>query len=442
MMIKAVAGRAAGTGLVALALVTGYRTLTRHAAPNAEAHPSFLYGRITAVDGTTYEGRLRFGGTQEAFWGDYFNGFRDSNPWAAHLPSDRLPRERSDVEILGFTIWRHERRIDLRRPFMARFGDIARIEARGRDLTVTLKSGSVVHLDRYAADDFADGLRVWDDQHGVVDLDERKIRSIDFLAPARSGASAPHRLYGTVRTQQGDFTGFLEWDREAAVGADVLAGRTVDGELLSLPFSTVRSIARRSRNSSVATLLDGRDIVLSDTRQVGDGHRGIYVDDPRYGRVLISWDTFERVDLGAIEDSPGGSGPAYGDFPPGAPLAGVITTRSGRRLAGQLVYDLDESEMIETLDAPYLGVDYTIPFGLVASIVLHGGGEDDAGRARVALRSGEVLRLERSGDLGDGNAGLLIFVDGAEHPEYVPWSEVERLDFDRPRAMYPPLARR
>jgi hypothetical protein len=51
----------------------------------AEAHPSFLYGRITLTDGTTYEGRLRLGGDQEAFWGDYFNGFKNQNPWAAYV---------------------------------------------------------------------------------------------------------------------------------------------------------------------------------------------------------------------------------------------------------------------------------------------------------------------------------------------------------------------
>src|SRR5687767_1171713 len=51
-----------------------------------EAHPSFLYGRITIAAGVTYEGRLRWGrgGGQEAFWGDYFNGVKSQNPWAVH----------------------------------------------------------------------------------------------------------------------------------------------------------------------------------------------------------------------------------------------------------------------------------------------------------------------------------------------------------------------
>jgi hypothetical protein len=245
--------------------------------------------------------------------------------------------------------------------------------------------------------------------------------------------AAPYRLHGTVRTRQGDFTGFVQWDREECVGPDELDGHTAQGEL-GLRFDTIRSIARRSRDSSLVTLLDGREIVLSDTREVGHGNRGIYVDDRRYGRVLISWDAFERVDF-----SPGGSGPAYGDFPPGSPLTGSVTTRAGRRLAGRLVYDLDESETIETLDAPSEGVDYTIPFGLIASIVPPGREERGAQHASVTLHDGEELQLERAGDLGEGNAGMLIFVEGRRRPEYVPWTDVEQVDFDRPQAMYPPL---
>jgi hypothetical protein len=37
---------------------------------------------------------------------------------------------------------------------------------------------------------------------------------------------------------------------------------------------------------------------------------------------------------------------------------------------------------------------------------------------------------------------MLIFVDGRERPEYVLWTDVARLDFDRPPAMYPPLGER
>lgn len=435
-----IAGGTFATVLVLLALAAGHRALEQDVDPAAatspaitpstapaaaETHQGFLYGRITTLDGSTYEGRLRWGVDQEAFWGDYFNGSKHENPWLAHVPPERLPKERRPIEIFGITIAQRESQSDVGRPLMARFGELARIEARGREVRVTLKSGTVFDLDRFEASDLDDGVRVWDGRRGAVDLDSLRIRTIELLPTPPLGA-APYRLHGTVRTRQGDFTGFVGWNRKEYVGPDELDGHTAEGEL-GLRFDTIRSIARRSRDSSLVTLLDGREIVLSDTAGVGDGNRGIYVDDQRYGRVMISWDAFERVDF-----SPGGSGPAYGDFPPGRPLTGSVTTRAGRRLAGRLVYDLDESETTETLDAPSQGVDYTIPFGLIASIVPPGREERGAQRARVTLHNGEELQLERTGDLGEGNAGMLIFVDGPQRPEYVPWTDVEQVDFDRP----------
>jgi hypothetical protein len=60
----------------------------------------------------------------------------------------------------------------------------------------------------------------------------------------------------------------------------------------------------------------------------------------------------------------------------------------------------------------------------------------------VTLHDGEELELERTGDLGEKNAGLLVFTDGREHPEDVPWSEVERIELARPPATVPPLGGR
>src|SRR6185436_8009620 len=359
----------------------------------------FLYGRITTVDGATFEGRLRFGRDEEAFWGDYFNGRKGKNPWAAYVAPERLPKTRGSFEIFGIEIPRRQRPVDLARVFMARFGDIARIEARGRNVQVTLKSGTAFDLDRLEASDFDDPVSVWDRSRGAVELDSLRIRTIELLPTVGLG-SVPSRLHGTVHTQHGDFTGFIQWDREKCVGTDELEGRTANGAL-DLRFDTIRSIARRSPGGAVpprllggnqdatVTLLDGREVVLSKT-QSGDGNHGMYVDDRRYGRVLVSWDAFERLDF-----TPAGSGPAYGDFPLGRPLAGTVTTRDGRRLTGRLVYDLDESETTETLDASSQGVDYTIPFGLIASIALPGRDEGDTSRATVTLHDGEQLQLER-----------------------------------------------
>jgi hypothetical protein len=438
------------TVLVVLALAAGYLALVPAVDPAAtaspaptpsavlavEPHPSLLHGRVTTVGGATYEGRLRWGRDQEAFWGDYFNGRKQANPWAAHAPLERQPIEVFGIalprEIFGVEIGR--RRVQTERPFMARFGDIVRIEGRGRDVRVTLKSGTVFDLDRFEAGDLDDGVRVWDARQGVVDLDSLQIRTVEFLAGAPPGAP-PARLHGTVRSRPGGFGRFIQWNRQQALGSDGLDGRTDEGEI-RLRFDALRSIARGSRESVIVTLIEGREIELFGARDNGPGHLGLYVDDPRYGRVLVSRDAFERVDF-----QPNGSGPAYGDFPPGRPLTGRVTTRAGRRLAGRLVYDLDESETTETLDAPSRGVDYTIPFGLIATIVPPGRDGGGARLGKVTLHNGEELQIEDSGDLGAGNAGLLVFTNGGR-PEYVPWSEVGQIDLDRPSAMYPAVGGR
>ncbi len=394
----------------------------RSPATSTAAHEGFLYGRVTTRSGAAYEGRLRFGGDEEAFWGDYFNGFKEENPWAADVPPERLTESRP-VTVLGVEIAQRKRQLNLGRPFMARFGDIRRVAPSGRELAVTLKSGTGFVLNRFDADDFADGVRVWDDQHGVVDLGERRIRAIELL-PTADLEEVPDRLHGTVRTPQGSFTGFVQWDRQSSVGSDELQGRTADGEL-SLRFDAIRTIARDSDDSAQVTLRDGGEFVLSGSRAVGRGNRGVYVDDRRYGRVLVSWGAFERLDFSDTD----GSGPAYDDFPPGQPLSGAVTTRSGSRLTGRLVFDLDESETSETLDAPAGGIDYTIPFGLVASVALPGqDGCGDGRHAGVTLHDGETLELECAGDLGEGNAGMLIFTGGGESAEYVRWVDVERID--------------
>jgi hypothetical protein len=194
----------------------------------AAPHPGFLYGRIATVDGATYEGRLRWGGDQEAFWSDYFNGVKVGNPWVAHVPPARRPMESDPFKVFGVEIVRRQRPTDLSRRFMVRFGDITRIEAQGKRVRELLESGTGFDLERFEASDFDDGVRVWDPKRGVVTLDSLRIRKIELLPTSALGAGK-YRLHGAVHTLQGDFTGFVQWDREEEVGTDELNGYTAKG---------------------------------------------------------------------------------------------------------------------------------------------------------------------------------------------------------------------
>src|SRR5688572_1890584 len=107
------------------ASTAGSRATTSSTASTEEGNQGFLYGRVTTDGGAAYLGRLRFGRDEEAFWGDYFNGSKGDNPWATHAPAEQLAEERRPITIFGFEIPLAGRQIDLGRPFMARFGDIA-----------------------------------------------------------------------------------------------------------------------------------------------------------------------------------------------------------------------------------------------------------------------------------------------------------------------------
>jgi hypothetical protein len=447
-MTKAtIAGGLGAIALVGLVVAAGYHFGSRHGGlglrpasapagqPAASSPPApatalpaaatqgFLYGRVTTADGGTLEGRLRWGGTQETFWNDYFIGVKRENPWVGMVPPDQLPPEDEPFEIFGIQIGKREGRSNSFRRLMVPFGQLARIESQGRDVRVTLKSGSVYDLDRLESSDFDDGLRVWDRSRGVVDLEPLQIRTVELLPTPPLGA-VPGRLHGTVRTRQGELTGFIGWNRDLQLTTDELRGRAAQG-WVTVRFADVRSIVPENDGArSRITLRDGRELVLGETPEVGEGHAGVYVHDPRYGRTLVYWRVFERVDF-----SPAGSGPAYGDFAPGEELVGTVTTRDGRTLAGRLVYDLDETETTDTVDATSAAsVSYTIAFDRIATIAPSLGDDGRVAGATLTLRNGETLRLEGTADVADGHGGVLVLGDGGSAVENVPWAAVAKLE--------------
>ncbi len=381
----------------------------------------FQTARVTTVDGTIYTGRIRWGGNQEAFWDDWFNGVKRDNPWVAMIPPDLLPKDRRPISLFGVVLTHRERPFDFDRPFLVRFGDLARIEARGREVRVSLRNGDVVDLDRLNASDFDDGLRVWDAAAGVVDLDSLQVREVELGVPAPVG-EVPARLHASVVTAEGTYTGFIQWDRWLVFADQRLEGYDTAGPV-QVPFAEIASIARLGIDRVAVTCRDGRTVEIGGTREA-PGSRGVVVEDQRVGRVVVSWEAFQRLDLSPPTASIS-SGPAYDTFQPGAELRGSVTTRDGRTIEGRLVFDLDEHRSIETLDAPAGGVDFTIPFAAITRISVP---EGDA-PAQVVLAGGGELMLERRGDLGEGNAGVLVLVDGTDQPEYLAWPDVALVAF-------------
>lgn len=378
----------------------------------------FIYGRVTAQSGTVYEGRLRWNGDEEAFWGDFFNASKAKRPYEDEVPGRVLREEREPIRIFGIRIgsrsWSSSGRT-----LVARFGDIRRIEIhRGDEATLVMKSGMEVEIGGGSND--VDGkIYVWDKELGEVKLDWDRLQTIEFLPAPANLQVTDHRLHGKVKTEIGDFEGYVQWDQEECLSSDKLDGDGPDGDM-SIDMGNIRSIERRSRRASQVTLWGGRDFELDGTNDVNDENRGIYVEDARYGRVLIPWSAFERVDFSEA----GSSGPSYDDFKPSEPLRGTVTDAGGKRYSGRIVYDIDESETWEILNGEWRDVEYSIPFALVRAVEPR---DDES--SRVILKSGEELVLEDAADVDGDNSGVLVIpIEGK--PIYVEWDDVKRIDFE------------
>jgi len=403
--------------LALMTLVTAVPALAEEPAGSPAA--GFIYGTVTTVNGATYRGLLRWGG-EEAFWGDLFNSTKENEAYAREVPRRERQRRRP-IEVFGIRVGVRWDDVDASRVFVARFGDIARIRVLGSDeAEVTMRTGTAFEVSGGSNDIDAE-ITVHDASVGEVTLPWRKIETVEF-APVPAGVRPyGERLWGRVTTTRGSFAGFVQWDSEECLSTDVLDGDSDDGRM-KIEMGQIAAIERRGRRSSTVTLGDGRTLVLSGTNDVDSSIRGILVEDPRFGRVEVSWEAFERVEFTAAPSS----GPGYDDFAPLGALHGVVVAERGREVAGRLVFDVDEAEGWEILHGTADGVEYLIPFALVSEIVPRRHDESD-----VTLRTGETLRLEGSQDVGESNAGLLVYGAGEKDPAYVPWDEVERVAFGR-----------
>ncbi len=396
------------------------------ATATAADNQGFIYGRVTTDSGRDYTGFMRWG-SEEAFWDDLFHSSKEDLPyWDEADLDDRDWRDRrerrSRIEIFGKVIILGDGTIDgdPSRVFIARFGDIERIEVTGNeDADVFMKSGSRFAVSGYS-NDVGGTVRVKDEALGEIDLDWDRIETIEFMPAPRSAEPEVYRLHGVVETDAGTFEGFIQWDKEECLSSDELDGDTVDGKV-SISMGQIRSIERRGRSSSVVELKDGRSLRLRDSNDVDDDNRGIMVEDPRYGRLTIPWSEFEMITF----SEPGPSGRGYDAFERGKPLTGKVTDVRGTEYSGRIVIDLDESEDWEILNGSYRGIECDIPLRNVATIRPR-----SHDRSEVVFRNGEELRLEDGQDVSDRNAGVLVY-DDDDDPIYLEWEEVEEIHFEQ-----------
>lgn len=317
------------------------------------------------------------------------------------------------IEI-NFNEWSSGTRI-----FIARYGDIKKIEVVGsEDAELTMKTGDVYVVSGYSNDVGSD-IWVRDAALGDIRLAWKKIETIEFMDTPSNVKPEGTRIYGKLICDAGDFEGFVQWDKEECLSTDILDGDSDDGRL-EIPMGNITAIERRSRRSSWVTLNDGRRLALEGTNDVDGSNRGIYIEDARYGRVEVPWDSFEKLDF--VKGK--GSGNGYNSYKP-KELTATLVLEDGQQAKGKIVFDLDESQTWEMLNGEMFDVEFDIPFEKVASITPR-----SRNSSMVEFKNGERIRLENSQDITDNNDGILIFVKGNKDPDYYSWNEISKIIID------------
>lgn len=394
--------------------------------PSRASDPTgFLYGTVITESGTEYRGVMRWG-KQEAFWDDLFHSLKDELPYRdvvkeLGLIDDEKEDRQSRVRVFNLKFEWSGSSGDASRVFIARFGDIERIEVTGRESArVVLRNGESHEVSGYS-DDVGGTIRVADASLGEIDLEWNRIESIRFEAAPSTIDAGVERLYGVLDTDAGRFEGFVMWDKEECTTADLLDGDSEDGKL-SIEMGRIESIERRGRRASIVRLRDGRELRLRGSNDVNQDNRGIMIEDQRFGKVTVPWDAFDRLELRTAP----GSGRGYDAYREPGELRGRVTDHAGNVVRGRIVFDLDEASTWEILNGQMRDIEFDVPFAEVASIRPSG---SDA--SLVILRNGEELELEDSQDVSESNDGVLIYTGDEADPTYVAWQDVELIEFER-----------
>lgn len=396
-----------GIALVAVAVET-----------HAQSHEGFLYGKVH-TGRTTYTGPLRWG-NEEVLWTDFFNAAKATDNYKKLVPQNK---EEED-SWLNFdwnlsSIWEDK---VISHQFTCQFGNLVQITPLGRGKAkLKFKNNQEYVINGEGYNDVGAKIQVIDSELGVVNIAWEEITRIEFLpTPARLEAVFGAPLYGTVEgVRREKFSGYIVWDNDERLTTDRLDGDDRD-EDLSIKFSEIRSIEKRSKGSQVV-LRSGRELYLTGSNDVNSGNRGILVATRDMGVVELPWSAFRSVTFEEPEQKP----MTYNEFRAPRMLRGTVSRLEGDDLSGRIIFDIDETLDFEILEGKENDIEYKIPFTLIKRI-----SPKNYEFSQVQLTGGKTLLLGDARDVSSDNGGLLVFQQNKKDPEYISWKRINEIQFN------------
>jgi len=377
------------------------------------------------VKNDTYTGPIRWG-DEEVYWSDIFNSTKTENEYAKRLDRDykgeRYDRNKSKgLEWLIDEILNKNDEWDIvDHLFKCQFGEIKAIHILDdEEIEVELKNGEIIELEG-GSNDIGARVVIIDEELGDVELKWDRIEKVEFIStPQNLKNKFGDPLFGTVETDYGEFTGFIQWDHDERLSTEELDGEDSEGDY-SIQFGKIKSIEKYRRGSKVI-LKSGREMYLTGTNDVDDDNNGIIVSIPDFGRVDIEWEDFNSV---RFKDCPEDAVIDYTSY--GAPkyLKGTALTEDGKSFSGRIVFDMDETWDLEMLDGNDNDLVYLVPFKNVKKITPR-----NRNYSSVEFKNGTKLDLEETQDVSKKNDGILVFT-GKREFEYISWKDLESVVFE------------
>ena len=366
-----------------------------------------IYGEVTTVMNRKICGYITWG--KNLYWTDIFTAGKIGSQYMRYR------------DIMGDNVRFSDGRRDTppEHEFSCRFGNIRSIRVIGdRRIELGVKGGNVTELERGRS--LAIGNWI------TVELRDGKTESVVWdhiseivfsAAPDTIPEPKDHPIAGIVETPYGMYKGLVQWDLDENSLDALLDGR-MESSGISVAFKNIGSI-KSLGNSSLVTLHSGRELYMWGENDVNATNRGIAINLPSVGQVIVGWHDFKLFRSIPLDQL---NLPVYDDFAAPERLSGRVETRDGLSLEGVLVYDLDEAMDFELLDGQNGNISYRVPFKYVQEIE-----PKNYKYTWVKLSGGTELVLGTMCDVTAANDGILVFRAGGE-VVYVRWRDVKRVE--------------
>jgi hypothetical protein len=370
-----------------------------------------IHGTIETTRGERLTGPIRWD-TNENFWDDRLDARKTDRV------ETRDPEDGFRLSLFGWELISSESSGHSYSQFSIPFGHLRAIEPEGTNSAVVeLKDGSRIRVDATGSDLGRElDLVISDPDQGDVEVAWRRIARIEFSQGEGEGKDG-ERLYGTPKTREDAFTGYIVWDRTESLTGDILDGEE-DGEDREIAFAEIASIEPAGPSGARVGLKSGSELELRGTNDVDRRNRGILVTVAGLGTIEVQWEELQGVEF---HDPPPSA--TYDRFDGGRRLAGKVHAKDGTVYEGSIIWDMDEAFSWESLDGEKDNLEYSVTFGNVRSIRPLSRG------AEVRLADDRTLTLFGSNDVSSDNRGVMIAsADGAE--TILSWDDIELVEFD------------